>query len=171
MPPASPFWKPPPVAGPFARWLLDERIAYAEAMRRVLDTAAGIAAMPPGPDRADAYTAFRDRLKEDADRCTLLQSIFTPDFAGIFGSLVLEPGDDLLLLHAAAAVAAWHRDHGTLPPTLDGLLPGDLSPPPIYEPSPDNRSFLLGPPFLFKKSTPIRFFLSPPTAPPAPSLP
>ena len=151
-----------PVAGPLARWFLDERIAYAEAMRRALDTAAAIVAMPPDPDRAAAYAAFRDRQKKDEDRCTLLQSIFTPDFAGIFGSLVLEPEDDLLYLHAAAAVAAWHRDHGTLPPTLDGLIPGDCSPG--YEPAPDGRSFLLRPPFPAKKDNPIRFFLAPPPA-------
>ena len=139
-------------------------MAYAEKMRRALD-----------PDRVAVAAWHRDRQYEDEDRCTMLQSIFTPDFARIFQELVLEPDDDLLYLDAAAAVAAWHREHGSLPPTLDGLLPyaplypfplviAGWVPSPGYEPAPDGRSFLLRPPFPSEKDKPVRFFLAPPDA-------
>ncbi len=160
-----------------ARWIVDERLAHAGKMRRALDTGSSIAAMPPGPGRADAYAAFRDG--QGAKDGTMLQAILTPAYASLFRSLVLAPGTELLFLHAAAAVTAWHRDHGTLPPTLDGLLPfaplcdhpfiDGLTIPPVYEPAPDGRSFLLRPPPPAEQDISIRYFLAPPSAePPSP---
>lgn len=154
-------------------WIHSERIAYATAARRALDTAAAIAAMPPGPDRAAAWQTFRDEAPSDRD-VALLGAIFIPDYTALFRSLVLAPEDDLACLRIAAAAARYHRAHGTLPPTLDALVPDYLPAlplealtgvPPLYTPSSDAPAFHLDNLPAFGNSPRYTFYLSPPSAP------
>lgn len=155
-----------PVNGALARWLLSERIAYAEEMRRALDTAAAIAAMPASPGRAAAYAAFCD--SQDETSYSYLLSTLMPGYPGMFGSLVLDSENDLAILRTAAAVARWRRERGTLPPTLDALVPDYLPALPLdavsglpfaYDPAPDASSFVLRFRLANQRDNPIRFFL------------
>ena len=154
-----------------SRCLVTERLALAEYNRWTLDTAASIAALPPGSARAAALDAFRTGSTARIDRLPEVAKIFAPFWPPIFHELVLAPETDLACLHTAAALARYHRDHGTLPPTLDALVPADLPPLPLvaataaplpYTPSPDAPTFLLSPLSPTLKPTPIRFFLAPP---------
>lgn len=161
-----------PYDGKYARWFLAERIAYAGHARRALDTAAAIAALPPGPVRAAAWQAFRDE-KHDENDLSMAAAILTPSYDGFFRKLVLSPETSLGCFRIAAAVARWHREHGTLPDTLDALVPGYLpavpleaagGEPPVWEPAEDGKSFTLGGLDSHRKEGKIRFFLAPPAA-------
>lgn len=159
-----------PYDGKYARWFLAERIAYAEHARRALDTAAALAALPPGPGRAAAWQAFRDE-KHDENDLSMAAAILTPSYDGFFRTLVLSPETSLACFRIAAAVARWHREHGTLPETLDALVPGYLPAvpleaaggvPPVWEPAEDGKSFALGGLESHRKDGKMRFFLAPP---------
>lgn len=158
-----------PVNAAIAHWLLSERIAYAEKMRDAIGTGATIASMPAGPDRAAAYAAFCD--SPPPENVSMLQSILMPAYTSLFGTMVLDPETDLAILRTAAAVARWHRGRGTLPTTLDALVPDFLPALPLdavtglplgYDPAPDACSFVLRSRLAIQRDNPIRFFLAPP---------
>lgn len=155
----------------YSRWLVTERLSLAEYNRWTLDTAASIAALSPGPARAAALDAFRTGADARIERLPEVAKTFAPFWPPIFHELVLAPGTDLACLHTAAALARYRRDHGSLPKTLDALVPAYLPTLPLdaatgiplpYTPASDSTAFLLCPLSPASKPAPIRFFLSPP---------
>ena len=139
-----------------AFWRESDKVAWLRHAETYPAEARAMLALPPGPERAAAFRALLDRLR-DAQEKLSLGAVLCGNLSLPYSrhlEMLTWPRDHASVLRTAVAVERYRRDRGTLPPDLTSLVPDYLPAVPIGAASGKPIAYTPGPIDLPEETTP-----------------